>query len=110
MFNPDADRFKSRSGGPSYDEVDPFYYRKNLREERGVPPKAKTTSSERRIVYDEEESAQISAGMRVEHHLFGEGKVLSMEGTGPNTKAVVYFKEAGQKKLILRFARLNRIG
>jgi DNA helicase II / ATP-dependent DNA helicase PcrA len=110
MFNPDADRFKSRSGGPSYDEVDPFYYRKNLREERGVPPKAKTTSSERRIVYDEEESAQISAGMRLEHHLFGEGKVLSMEGTGPNTKAVVYFKEAGQKKLILRFARLNRIG
>ena len=110
MFNPDADRFKSRSGGPSYDEVDPFYYRKNLREERGVPPKSKTTSSERRIVYDEEESAQISAGMRVEHHLFGEGKVLSMEGTGPNTKAVVYFKEAGQKKLILRFARLNRIG
>ncbi|NQV71574.1 UvrD-helicase domain-containing protein [bacterium] len=110
MFNPDADRFKSRSGGPSYDEVDPFYYRKNLREERGVPPKSKTTSSERRIVYDEEESAQISTGMRVEHHLFGEGKVLSMEGTGPNTKAVVYFKEAGQKKLILRFARLNRIG
>ena len=110
MFDPDTDRFKSRSGGPSYDEVDPYYYRQNLREERGIPPKKKTTSTERRIVYDEEESARLSAGMRVEHHLFGEGTVMSMEGTGPNTKAVVYFNEAGQKKLILRFARLKRIG
>jgi len=46
----------------------------------------------------------------VEHSLFGEGKVVSMEGSGQNTKAVVYFAEVGQKKLILRFARLKRIG
>jgi DNA helicase-2/ATP-dependent DNA helicase PcrA len=110
LFDPNTDRFKSRSNGPSYDEVDPFYYRKNLREERGAPVKSKPSSTDRRIVYDEEESANIATGMLVEHHLFGEGKVVSMEGTGPNTKAVVFFQEAGQKKLILRFARLKRIG
>lgn len=115
MFDPNVDRFKSRSGGPSYDEVDPFYYRKNLREERGVVPKSapvksKVDDDDHRIVYDEEESGRIAPGMLVEHSLFGEGKVVSMEGSGQNTKAVIYFSEVGQKKLILRFARLKRIG
>ena len=115
LFDPNTDRFKSRSGGPSYDKVDPFYYRTNLREERGAPVKSKpvrskATDEERRIVYDEEESTRLAPGMVVEHSLFGEGKVVSMEGNGPNTKAVVFFSEVGQKKLILRFARLKRIG
>ena len=109
-FDPNADRFKSRVGGPSYDKVDPNYWKRNLREERNAPVKTPPSNTDRRIVYDEEESAQLAPGMLVEHHLFGEGKVMAMEGKGPNTKAVVYFKEAGQKKLILRFARLQRIG
>ncbi|MDG1755270.1 MAG: UvrD-helicase domain-containing protein [Rhodothermales bacterium] len=108
VFDPNTDRFKSKTSGASYDKVDPFYYRKNLREST-QKPKA-PTSKERRVVYDEEESTAIAPGMTVEHHLFGEGKVLSMEGNGAQTKAIVFFKDAGQKKLILRFARLQRIG
>ena len=108
VFDPNTDRFKSKASGPSYDKVDPFYYRKNLREstQKPKPP----TSKERRVIYEEEESGALAPGMTVEHHLFGEGKVLSMEGNGAQTKAVVFFKDAGQKKLILRFARLKRIG
>ena len=48
--------------------------------------------------------------MRVEHHIFGEGDIVSMEGTGQQLKAVVHFDEVGPKKLMVRLARLRRIG
>jgi DNA helicase-2/ATP-dependent DNA helicase PcrA len=51
--------------------------------------------------------ADIQAGMEVEHDRFGKGKVISLEGTGPNTKATVFFPGIGQKQLLLRFARLK---
>ena len=123
-FDPNKDRFKSRSGGPAYDEMDPYYYRQNLREkQQGKPtgssfsqyasapskPKPKAPSGQR-IVYDEEESATLSPGMRVEHNIFGEGDVVSMEGNGQQLKAVVHFDEVGPKKLMVRLARLRRIG
>ena len=60
------------------------------------------------MVYDEG-AAEIVPGIRVEHPLFGEGKVISMEGRGEQTKAVVFFPDVGQKKLMLRFAKLRRI-
>ncbi len=49
----------------------------------------------------------IQAGMEVEHERFGKGKVISLEGVGPNTKATVFFPGIGQKQLLLRFARLK---
>jgi DNA helicase II / ATP-dependent DNA helicase PcrA len=49
----------------------------------------------------------IQVGMEVEHDRFGKGKVISLEGTGPNTKATVFFPGVGQKQLLLRFARLK---
>lgn len=134
-FDPDANRFRSgqgsagRSGGTrnsdgspysdgspssdgppknSYATLDPHYYRRNLREDV-PPPVKKKPASGRRVVYDEEESAAILPGMRVEHQHFGEGKVIALEGNGPQAKATVHFDEVGQKKLILRFARLQRV-
>jgi DNA helicase-2/ATP-dependent DNA helicase PcrA len=124
-FDPNKDRFKSRgaSGGPSYDTMDPYYYRKNLRENQSAPqgrtrvvtrsspkPKKVTPPSGQRIVYDEEESQALAPGMQVEHHIFGAGEVVSMEGTGQQMKAVVHFEEVGPKKLMVRLARLRRIG
>ena len=50
---------------------------------------------------------KIQAGMVVEHQRFGEGKVLKIEGTPPNAKATVFFHNAGQKQLLLKFARLK---
>jgi DNA helicase-2/ATP-dependent DNA helicase PcrA len=43
----------------------------------------------------------------VEHDRFGYGKILSIEGDGPNRKAVVAFDTAGQKTLLLKFAKLR---
>ena len=45
--------------------------------------------------------------MIVEHQRFGEGKVLKLEGVVPNLKATVFFQNAGQKQLLLKFARLK---
>jgi len=49
----------------------------------------------------------IEIGMKVEHERFGIGVVINIEGSDPNTKAIVDFKEAGTKNLLLKFARLK---
>ena len=50
---------------------------------------------------------KIVPGIIVEHATFGKGKVLSVEGAGPNKKASVMFESVGQKQLLLRFAKLR---
>ncbi len=50
---------------------------------------------------------KIQVGMTVEHATFGEGKVITVEGSGPNKKATVQFNGIGQKQLLLRFAKLK---
>jgi DNA helicase-2/ATP-dependent DNA helicase PcrA len=52
---------------------------------------------------------KIKAGMEVEHARFGTGKVLQTEGEFPDTKATVFFKDFGQKQLLLKFAKLKII-
>jgi len=49
----------------------------------------------------------LAAGMRVQHQRFGYGEVSSMEGEGENRKANIVFDSFGEKKLILRFAKLR---
>ncbi|MDL2240981.1 UvrD-helicase domain-containing protein [Bacteroidales bacterium OttesenSCG-928-K22] len=46
---------------------------------------------------------------RVSHTKFGEGIVLSLEGSGPNKKAKVNFKHFGEKLLLLHFAKLQKL-
>lgn len=54
-----------------------------------------------------DDPSNIQVGMEVEHPRFGKGKVLSMDGEFPNKKATVFFQSAGQKQLLLKFARLR---
>lgn len=49
----------------------------------------------------------IHVGTEVEHDRFGKGKVLNLEGNAPNVKATVFFPSAGQKQLLLKFAKLK---
>jgi len=49
--------------------------------------------------------ALLKVGDRIEHERFGVGEVLAVEGTGENTKATVRFRNAGDKQLLLKFAR-----
>jgi len=49
----------------------------------------------------------INVGMFVEHERFGPGKVLQVEGKMPDLKAKVFFTNAGEKNLLLKFAKLR---
>jgi DNA helicase-2/ATP-dependent DNA helicase PcrA len=51
----------------------------------------------------------LAVGMTVEHDKFGIGVVLKIEGDFPDSKALVNFKNAGQKNLLLKYAKLNII-
>lgn len=52
-------------------------------------------------------ATEIAEGQTVEHERFGKGKVLKVEGNPPDLKATVFFPSAGQKQLLLRFAKLT---
>ena len=49
----------------------------------------------------------IMPGMKVSHAKFGMGKVLTVEGNGDSRKANVFFETAGNKQLLLKFAKLT---
>jgi DNA helicase-2/ATP-dependent DNA helicase PcrA len=49
----------------------------------------------------------LQEGVNVEHMRFGYGKVLKIEGNGNDKKALIDFKGAGKKNLLLRFAKLK---
>ncbi|MDR2040569.1 MAG: UvrD-helicase domain-containing protein [Bacteroidales bacterium] len=57
--------------------------------------------------YQADDPDKIKPGMSVEHQRFGVGKVLSLDGNGSNAKVVVHFGNAGQKQLLLKFAKLR---
>lgn len=52
----------------------------------------------------------VSVGQMIEHERFGMGEVVRLEGTGDNCKATVRFENAGEKQLLLKFARFKIIG
>ena len=53
---------------------------------------------------------KIAVGNIIEHERFGRGEVLSLEGKGPDKKALIKFSTAGKKNLLLRFVKLKIIG
>jgi DNA helicase II / ATP-dependent DNA helicase PcrA len=63
------------------------------------------------IEYDPDSDSGVwRPGMAVIHPKFGAGKILQCEGSGEDARLTVFFKNAGQKKLLARLARLTVIG
>lgn len=56
-----------------------------------------------------ESLTDVEVGERVKHQRFGLGVIKGLEGSGPNKKAVINFDNAGEKKLLLKFAKLEKI-
>ena len=52
-------------------------------------------------------SVNVQAGQVIEHERFGIGDVIKVEGIGENSKATVRFRNAGEKQLLLKFARFK---
>ncbi|WP_270088093.1 ATP-dependent helicase [Sphingobacterium sp. SYP-B4668] len=53
------------------------------------------------------DTSGLQVGMEVEHERFGFGKVVNLEGNKTDIKATIFFKELGQKQLLLKFAKLR---
>ena len=69
-----------------------------------VAPSANTASTS---LSDGGSANRIQQGQLIEHERFGLGEVLKVEGEGDNAKATIRFKNAGDKQLLLRFARFK---
>jgi DNA helicase-2/ATP-dependent DNA helicase PcrA len=54
-------------------------------------------------------AAGLQKGQRVRHAKYGEGTILVREGSGEDTKLTVMFNRHGMKKLVERFANLQKI-
>jgi DNA helicase-2/ATP-dependent DNA helicase PcrA len=52
------------------------------------------------------QSDGLKIGMKVQHKLFGSGKVIALQGSGDAKKARVFFERVGEKTLVLKFANL----
>ncbi|MDA0773311.1 MAG: UvrD-helicase domain-containing protein [Bacteroidetes bacterium] len=52
---------------------------------------------------------QLEPQMKVEHNRFGRGVVIAVDGKGNDKKATINFVGVGEKKLLLRFAKLKII-
>ena len=55
-------------------------------------------------------AGSLQVGCMIEHERFGIGRVQEVVGAGDNCKATVAFENAGQKQLLLKFARFKVIG
>ena len=56
------------------------------------------------------QNVPLAAGNIIDHERFGQGEVLSVEGAGDGRKARIRFRDAGEKTLLLKFARFTVIG
>jgi DNA helicase-2/ATP-dependent DNA helicase PcrA len=106
---------KPASGGSSFfDDEREAWSRKTDKADTFSKPKpavAKTTSILAKAHvpspgFTPSDTSNLQVGMEVEHERFGFGKVISLEGNKPDIKATIFFKEIGQKQLLLKFAKL----
>ena len=74
-----------------------------------IRPKSRTqsVSGARSSIPSAAESAGIPIGKNVVHAKFGQGVILSVEGSGAHTRVEVKFSEHGVKWLVLAYANLS---
>jgi len=78
---------------------------------RGVKPGsfARPTSRPKMDLPEPSGAAGLKKGQRVRHSKYGEGQIVMREGDGDDAKLTVLFSRHGMKKLMERFANLEKI-
>jgi DNA helicase-2/ATP-dependent DNA helicase PcrA len=56
---------------------------------------------------ESQDAFHVKVGSRVVHESFGNGRILALDGSGDNTRAVVDFVSVGRKNLMLKYANLR---
>ncbi len=83
-----------------------LYERPGAAQRQATPnftPAAHTPSAD----FKADDPKTIQAGMEVEHEKFGIGKVVSLEGDGNNRIATLFFAGIGQKRIMLKYAKVR---
>ena len=75
--------------------------------ERGGGPPAWERDVEYEPVYDQD-APRFVKGERVSHASFGSGTIVEISGFGKDTRVTVDFDDVGRKKLVIRYAKLER--
>jgi len=107
--------FGNRAAKTAYNDIeDPPVFRRSEVVKTVTPPAAKKNlvkvSNTAPANFDNSALKDLQVGMTVQHERFGTGKVTALEGVFPNSKATVAFEGAGQKQLLLKFAKLTIVG
>lgn len=121
MENHSQDRYasQSRQGSASgaYPQGQSGYYGRRrsttIRKVYRDPiPLDEPVSSSRKIVADEysQENLYFQPGMKVHHGRFGEGQIISVQGSGEDARVEVMFRNGVVRKLVLKYANLSIIG
>ncbi len=75
--------------------------------ESSSPPQNLKPLSSAKLSRPEGAVTNLKTGDEVLHDRFGKGLVLSIEGEPDNAKALIKFENEGEKKLLLKFAKLK---
>ncbi|MGI8813383.1 MAG: ATP-dependent helicase [Pyrinomonadaceae bacterium] len=102
-----AEFFKSRGAGGAKDNDSRPTDSSRESGPRGFD-KLKAQASKPSPVKTEGDDGSFRAGSHVVHSKYGKGLVLRREGSGDNAKLTISFPGFGQKKLIEKFANLER--
>ena len=57
---------------------------------------------------ESQDAPRFIKGERVRHPTFGRGIIRELTGLGTETKAVIEFESVGRKKVVLRYANLQK--
>jgi DNA helicase II / ATP-dependent DNA helicase PcrA len=105
--------FKNRGGAPSpksdaQSPKPPDEQRRNFTFGSSKPQIIRKDEDQRPKTEDQSPAGAFLPGMYVKHQKYGKGLVLRREGTGDQVKLTVSFPGFGQKKLIEKFANLEK--
>lgn len=75
-----------------------------------IVPSSSASSISQGVSSGKADTHGVEVGRLIEHERFGRGEVVRLEGSGDNCKATVRFENAGDKQLLLKFARFKIIG
>jgi DNA helicase-2/ATP-dependent DNA helicase PcrA len=101
---------KKKYMGKTYDSVDSIaeFFKQRSRQLGEVPAKSKPTSASAAKTPTPANSGEFVPGSYVKHSKYGRGLVLRREGAGESTKLTVSFPGYGQKKLVEKYAGLEK--
>ncbi len=106
-------KVSTKFGGGLESVPAPSQYAKNLvngiRKTISSAPAPKKVMHQHKVSEDfiPSDTSGLQAGMKVEHPKFGFGTVVMMDMSGPDRKAKINFADAGEKTLLLSFAKLR---